>query len=57
MISKEVLKVSKEISKFGANHVTVPIFASIVFFTIKDMQMYCLDFELGELSHDKSNQS
>ena len=26
MISKEVLKVSKEISKFGANHVTVPIF-------------------------------
>ena len=38
MISKEVLKVSKEISKFGANHVTVPIFASIVFFTIKDMQ-------------------
>ena len=48
MISKEVLKVSKEISKFGANHVTVPIFASIVFFTIKDIQMYCLDFELRE---------
>ena len=37
MISKEVLKVSKEISKFGANHVTVPIFASIVFFTIKEV--------------------
>ena len=34
MISKEVLKVSKEISKFGANHVTVPIFASIVFYTL-----------------------
>ena len=45
MISKEVLKVSKEITKFGANHVTVPIFASIVYFTIKDMQMYCLDME------------
>ena len=57
MISKEVLKVSKELTKFGANHVTVPIFASIVYFTIKDMQMYCLDQELGELSHDKSNQS
>ena len=45
MISKEVLKVSKEITKFGANYVTVPIFASIVYFTIKDMQMYCLDME------------
>ena len=55
MISKEVLKVSKEISKFGANHVTVPIFASIVFFTIKDMQMYCLDFELGEINVKESN--
>ena len=49
MISKEVLKVSKEITKFGANHVTVPIFASIVYFTIKDMQMYCLDLELKEV--------
>ena len=49
MISKEVLKVSKEITKFGANHVTVPIFASIVYFTIKDMQMYCLDLELMEV--------
>ena len=55
MISKEVLKVSKEISKFGANQVTVPIFASIVFFTIKDMQMYCLDFELGEINVKESN--
>jgi hypothetical protein len=45
MISKEVLKVSKKLTKFGANHVTVPIFASIVYFTIKDMQMYCLDME------------
>jgi len=49
MISKEVLKVSKELTKFGANHVTVPIFASIVYFTIKDMQMYCLDLELQEV--------
>tara|TARA_Y200000002_G_C22633451_1_gene643546 strand:+ start:1053 stop:1208 length:156 start_codon:yes stop_codon:yes gene_type:complete len=49
MISKEVLKVSKELTKFGANHVTVPIFASIVYFTIKDMQMYCLDLELMEV--------
>ena len=48
MISKEVLKVSKEITKFGANHVTVPIFASIIYFTIKDMQMYCLDMEFFE---------
>ena len=45
MISKEVLHVTNEITKFGANHVTVPIFASIVYFTIKDMQMYCLDLE------------
>ena len=45
MISKEVLHVTNEITKFGANHVTVPIFASIVYFTIKDMQMYCLDME------------
>ena len=57
MISKEVLHVTNEITKFGANHVTVSVFASIVYFTIKDMQMYCLDQELGELSHDKSNQS
>ena len=57
MISKEVLQVSKKLTEFGANHVTVPIFASIIYFTIKDMQMYCLDQELGELSHDKSNQS
>ena len=49
MISKEVLKVSKELTKFGANHVTVPIFATIVYFTLKDMQMYCLDLELQEV--------
>ena len=49
MISKEVLKVTNEITKYGANHVTVPIFASIVYFTIKDMQMYCLDLELMEI--------
>ena len=48
MISKEVLHVTNEITKFGANHVTVSVFASIVYFTIKDMQMYCLDFELTE---------
>ena len=57
MISKEVLKVCEKLTEFGANHVTVSVFASIVYFTIKDMQMYCLDQELGELSHDKSNQS
>ena len=45
MISKEVLQVSKKLTEFGANHVTVPIFASIIYFTIKDMQMYCLDME------------
>tara|TARA_Y100001933_G_scaffold164690_1_gene162948 strand:+ start:267 stop:494 length:228 start_codon:yes stop_codon:yes gene_type:complete len=55
MISKEVLKVSKEIYKFGANHVTVSIFASIVFFTIKDMQIYCLDSELGKINVKESN--
>ena len=54
MISKEVLHVTNEITKFGANHVTVSVFASIVYFTIKDMHMYCLDQELGELSHEKS---
>ena len=45
MISKEVLKVCEKLTEFGANHVTVPIFASIIYFTIKDMQMYCLDME------------
>ena len=49
MISKEVLTVTNEITKFGANHVTVPIFATIVYFTLKDMQMYCLDMELQEV--------
>ena len=49
MISKEVLHVTNEITKFGANHVTVSVFASIVYFTIKDMQMYCLDLELKEV--------
>ena len=49
MISKEVLQVSKKLTEFGANHVTVPIFASIIYFTIKDMQMYCLDLELMEV--------
>ena len=46
MISKEVLKVSKEISKFGANHVTVPIFASSLCWAMREMNMYCFDQEM-----------
>ena len=49
MIFKEVLHVTNEITKFGANHVSVSVFASIVYCTIKDMQMYCLDSELKEV--------
>ena len=49
MISKEVLHVTNEITKLGANHVTVSVFASIVYFTLRDMQMYCLDLELMEI--------
>ena len=55
MISNEVLKYKKESYKFGANHVTVPIFAYIVFSLFKDMQMYYLDFELGEINVKESN--
>ena len=48
MISKEVLNITNEITNYGANHITVPIFATIVYFSIKDMQLYCLDQKLKE---------
>ena len=46
MISKDVLFLSKKLTEFKASHMTISIFAIIFYFTFKDMQMYCLDFEL-----------
>ena len=34
---------------------TISIFAIIVYFTFKDMQMYCLDFELMQDNGKSSN--
>ena len=49
MISKDILFLSEKLTEFKASQITISIFASIVFFTIQDMQMYCLDLELMEV--------
>ena len=48
MISKEILFLSERLTEFKVSHLTISIFAIIVYFTLEDMQMYCLDFELTE---------
>ena len=48
MISKDILLLSERLTEFKVSHLTIPIFAIIIYFTLKDMQIYCLDFELTE---------
>ena len=48
MISKDLLLLSEQLNEFKVSHKTISIFAIIINFTLKDMQMYCLDFELTE---------
>ena len=48
MISKDLLLLSEQLNEFKVSHITISIFAKIVYFTFKDMQIYCLDFELIE---------
>ena len=48
MISKDLLLVSEQLNEFKVFHITISIFAIILYFTLKDMQMYCLNFELTE---------
>ena len=55
MISKDILFLSERLTEYKVSHLTIPIFAIIVFFTLKDMQMYCLDFELTEDFVKESN--
>ena len=55
MISKDILFLSKRLTEFKISHLTIPIFAIIIYFTLKDMQMYCLDFELTEDYVKESN--
>ena len=55
MISKDILLLSERLTEFKVSHLTIPIFAIIVYFTLKDMQIYCLDFELTEDYVKESN--
>ena len=55
MISKDLLLLSEQLNEFKVSHITVSIFAIILYFTLRDMQMYCLDFELTEDYVKESN--
>ena len=55
MISKDILFLSEKLTEFKAFHMTISIFAIIVYFTFQDMQMYCLDFELKHGYAEESN--
>ena len=55
MISKDILFLSERLKEYKVSHLTIPIFAIIVYFTLKDMQIYCLDFELTEDYVKESN--
>jgi len=55
MISKDLLLLSEQLNEFKVSPVTIVIFAIIIYFTLKDMQMYCLDFELTEDYVKESN--
>ena len=57
MISKDLFLLSEQLNEFKVSHITVSIFAIILYFTLKDMQMYCLDFELTEDYVKESNQA
>ena len=48
MITKDLLFLSEKLTEFKASKITISIFAIIVYFTFKEMQMYCLDFELTQ---------
>ena len=48
MISKDLLLLSEQLNELKVSHITISIFAIIFYFTFKDMQMYCLDFELTQ---------
>ena len=55
MISKDILFLSEKLTEFKASLMTISIFAIIVYFTFKYMQMYCLDFELTKGYAEESN--
>ena len=55
MITKDLLFISEKLTKFKASKITISIFAIIVYFTFKEMQMYCLDFELTQNYGKKNN--
>ena len=55
MISKDILFLSEKFTEFKASHMTISIFAIIVYFAFKDMQMYCLDLELTQGYAEESN--
>ena len=55
MISKDLLLLSEQLNEFKVSHITVSIFAIILYSTLKDIQMYCLDFELTEDYVKESN--
>ena len=46
MISKDILFLSESLTEFKGAHLTIPIFAIIVYFSFTDMQIYCLGFDL-----------
>ena len=48
MITKDLLFLSEKLTKSKASKITISIFVIIVYFTFKEMQMYCLDFKLTQ---------
>ena len=55
MISNDLLLLSEKLTEFEASHITISIFVIIVYLTFKDLQMYCLDFELTQGYDVESN--
>ena len=55
MISKDILFLSERLTEFKVSHLTIPVFAIFFYFTLKDMQIYYLDFESNEDHVEESN--
>ena len=54
MISKEVQQIANTLPEYLANEVTIPIFASSLCWTMREMNMYYFDQEF-ERGYEKSD--
>ena len=54
MISKEVQQIANTLPEYLANEVTIPIFASSLCWTMREMNMYCFDQEFKRCHVEES---